>query len=98
MAAGIKRIDRTKELMMDLEKAASASVKEAAIMLKVIAREMVSARYMSPGRTGQQKDQNRRAARSEIQEELARYRHWNAEQIAAEKARGRTGFLNRNKR
>lgn len=41
----VKRIDRTKQLMQDLEKSASASVREAAIMLKVIAREMVSRRY-----------------------------------------------------
>lgn len=41
----IKRIDRTKQLMVDLEKSATRGVKEAAIMLKVIAREMVSRKY-----------------------------------------------------
>lgn len=42
----IKRIDRTNVLMADLEKSATAGVKEAAIMLKVIAREMVSRKYV----------------------------------------------------
>lgn len=77
MAAGIKRIDRTKELMMDLEKAASASVKEAAIMLKVIAREMVSRKYVKTTKQAQRD---------------AGKRHWNAEQVAAERARGRKYF------
>ena len=49
----IKRIDRTKELMADLEKSASAGVKEAAIMLKVIAREMVSRRYVKSSKQEQ---------------------------------------------
>jgi hypothetical protein len=80
MASGVKRIDRTKALMMDLEKAASAAVKESAIMLKVIAREMVSRKYVKTT-----KQAKRDAGR----------RHWNAEQIAAERARGRAGFLNR---
>ena len=74
------RVDRTKELMIDLEKAASSAVKEAAIMLKVIAREMVSRRYV---KTTKQKQRD------------AGQRHWNAEQVAAERARGRAGFLAR---
>jgi len=80
MATGIKRIDRTKVLIKDLEKAASAAVKESAIMLKVIAREMVSRKYV---KTTQQAKRD------------SGKRHWNAEQIAAEKARGRAGFTNR---
>jgi hypothetical protein len=47
----IKRIDRTPQLMRDLEKSAEASVKEAAIMLKVIARKMVSRKYVRKGGT-----------------------------------------------
>jgi hypothetical protein len=41
----VKRIDRTKKLMDDLEKSAGSGVKEAALMLKAISREMVSRRY-----------------------------------------------------
>lgn len=41
----IKRIDRTPQLMKDLEKSAESGVREAAIMLKVISRQMVSRKY-----------------------------------------------------
>ena len=41
----VKRIDRTKQLMDDLEKTAGSGVNEAALMLKAISREMVSRRY-----------------------------------------------------
>lgn len=79
MAAGIKRIDRTKDLMTDLEKSASAAVKEAAIMLKVIAREMVSRRYVKTTKQAQRD---------------AGAKHWDSGTIAAEKARARAGFTN----
>lgn len=64
----VKRIDRTKQLMQDLEKSASASVKEAAIMLKVIAREMVSLRYTDPSGTPAAKLRNHDAVMAEIRE------------------------------
>lgn len=80
MAAGIKRIDRTRELIADLEKSASAGVKEAALMLKAIAREMVSRRYV---KTSKQAARDKGA------------KHWDASTIIAERTRARLGFTNR---
>lgn len=76
----IKRIDRTKQLMEDLEKSASAGVREAAIMLKTIAREMVSRKYAKTTK------QARRDAAAKA---------WNPAVIAAERDRARRYFISR---
>jgi hypothetical protein len=76
----IKRIDRTKQLITDLEKSASAAVKEAAIMLKVIAREMVSRRYTKTTKQAQRD---------------AGANQWDPSTIIAERAKARAGFVNR---
>lgn len=80
MSVTVKRVDRTKQLMQGLEKAATASVKESALLLKSIAREMVSRRYVKTTR------QKRIEAGRE---------HWSYERILAERTRAREYFLSR---